>query len=647
MIQLAPLDWLWLSLFLILMIGTGVAFYRLARRSEADFFLAGRRLPWWLPAVSVYATHTATDTPIFVTGVVFLHGVSGIWYTIFPVWVAVSAFTSTRIFRRSVAYTIAEWQNLRFSGIRAEMLRGWFAGWQFFMSMFVLGWVGAAMGKITTILFGWPGWIGIVGFSTICAVYVLAAGYWGVVVADFQQGIIAFLLILFVSIWALLAAGGPAAVVERIGRMNSSYTWAVPSDLPPSSDYMLKIEARVVEAGVPRMRSATAGPFTVALGQDDGADPERPSFADMYAEKEGLEVLFPTTGDVLRPGRKYKVLWTPLPDTEALSLHLSRDRGGSWAVVTDRLRNGQAWRLSPFAFTGYVSGDFPLAWFLTMLVMATLGGLGVGTNSDWFVEAQRIQSARTLKEASFVMLGGGASVLLRNGMWVAAGLGLFSLMPQYAETARVETAWYEAGFRYLPVGMVGLFVAGIVAIHLSTVSTRLNLGAMYATRDLYHHYVKPDASERELVWVGRVSTAILLLGSFVYGMMITEITQWLIFAMWIMFAGVWLPNILQVVWWRFNAWGYLSAWISSLVFSWLVVWVLPLFGVIPRLPDFVQFWVLLVLGTLVFLPFTLLTPPENMDHLVRFYVMTRPIGFWGPVKAEALRRGLLPGEAGP
>jgi Na+/proline symporter len=220
-------------------------------------------------------------------------------------------------------------------------------------------------------------------------------------------------------------------------------------------------------------------------------------------------------------------------------------------------------------------------------------------------------------------------------------------MPQYAETARVETAWYEAGFRYLPVGMVGLFVAGIVAIHLSTVSTRLNLGAMYATRDLYHHYVKPDASERELVWVGRVSTAILLLGSFVYGMMITEITQWLIFAMWIMFAGVWLPNILQVVWWRFNAWGYLSAWISSLVFSWLVVWVLPLFGVIPRLPDFVQFWVLLVLGTLVFLPFTLLTPPESMDHLVRFYVMTRPIGFWGPVKAEALRRGLLPGEAGP
>ena len=60
---LAPRDWFWLGLFIVLMIGTGVVFYRLAQRSEEDFFLAGRKLPWWLPAVSVYATHTATDTP--------------------------------------------------------------------------------------------------------------------------------------------------------------------------------------------------------------------------------------------------------------------------------------------------------------------------------------------------------------------------------------------------------------------------------------------------------------------------------------------------------------------------------------------------------------------------------------------------------
>ncbi len=636
---LAARDWGWLIVFVVLMIGTGVAFYRLARRSEEDFFLAGRTLPWWLPAVSVYATHTATDTAIYVTGLVFLFGVSGVWYLIFPVWVVVSAFTSTRIFRRSLAYTIAEWQNLRFSGIRAEMLRGWFAGWQFFMSMFVLGWVGAAMGKVSAILFGWPGWVGIVGFASLCAIYVLAAGYWGVIVADFQQGIIAFILIVLVSVWGILAAGGPAQIVQNFERMNSTYSWTVPEVSETAEQCLLLVEGqgeeRFVEArsdGYFAIEPATGGSASA------GAAPTR----EQVFQAEGeLRIVFPEPGDRLRSGDQVKVIWSRLDGIEKLRLSLSTDGGETWSLISDTPRNGQAWRMDPFAFTGWLKGDFPLFWFFTMLVMAIIGGLGVGTNSDWFVEAQRMQSADTLKGAVLAMLGGGISVVFRNGIWVAAILGLFTLAPHVANVGQVETSWYTSGFRYLPVGVVGLFVAGIVAIHLSTVSTRLNLGAMYATRDLYHHYLRPNASDRELVWAGRISTLVLLLGSFIYGMMITEITSWLIFAMWIMFAGVWLPNVLQVVWWRFNAYGYLSAWVSSLLFSWLVVWVLPEFGVLPVLPNHLQFWVLLGLGAIVFVPFTLFTKPEDMEHLIRFYVMTRPIGWWGPVRKEALRRGLV------
>ncbi len=625
---LAPRDWLWLSLFIVLMIGTGVAFYRLAQRSEEDFFLAGRRLPWWLPAVSVYATHTATDTPIYVTGLIFLYGVSGCWYLIFPVWVAVSAFTSTRIFRRSLAYTIAEWQNLRFSGVRAEMLRGWFAGWQFFMSMFVLGWVGAAMGKVSALLFGWPNWIGIVGFASLCALYVLAAGYWGVIVADFQQGVIAFILILLVSVWGVVAAGGPAAIMANFERMNSTFAWTVPEEAGPGA---LRI------AGVVNGQPAQAE-VSFRIDAQAGAQPSRDH---VYQAADRLQILFPQAGDTLRSGDEVKVVWSRVDGIRDLTLEFSGDDGRTWRPVADYLRNGQHWRLNPFAFSGWFEGDFPLVWFFTMLVMSIIGGLGVGTNSDWFVEAQRIQSADTLKGATLAMVGGGVSVIFRNGIWIGAILGLFTLAPHIADTSQVELSWYTSGFQYLPVGVVGLFVAGIIAIHLSTVSTRLNMGAMYATRDLYHHYLRPDATDRELIWAGRISTLVLLVGSFLYGMMITEITEWLIFAMWIMFAGVWLPNVLQVVWWRFNAWGYLSAWVSSLAFSWLVVWVLPEFGLLPALPNHMQFWILLGLGAVVFVPFTLWTKPENMDHLVRFYVMTRPLGWWGPVRREAERKGLL------
>jgi hypothetical protein len=143
-----------------------------------------------------------------------------------------------------------------------------------------------------------------------------------------------------------------------------------------------------------------------------------------------------------------------------------------------------------------------------------------------------------------------------------------------------------------------------------------------------------------------MATAVLLLGSFFYGMMMQEITQWLIFALWLMMAGIWLPNILQVVWWRFNAWGYLSAWMANLGVAWLVVWVFPAFGAFPPLPDYLQFWLLMVLGAAVFLPATLLTEAEDMDHLVRYYLQTRPLGWWGPVHQEAVRRGLIVEEEG-
>ena len=103
-----PLDWIWTLLFIALMVVCGVIFYKLGKRSEADFFLAGRGLPWWLPATSVYATHTATDTPMWIGGTIYHWGMRGIWYPFFSAWCAISPFFSTRIFRRSLAMSQAE-----------------------------------------------------------------------------------------------------------------------------------------------------------------------------------------------------------------------------------------------------------------------------------------------------------------------------------------------------------------------------------------------------------------------------------------------------------------------------------------------------------------------------------------------------------
>jgi len=383
-----------------------------------------------------------------------------------------------------------------------------------------------AMGKLCHYLFNWPEWVGLILFSSLCAIYVLAAGYWGVVMADFQQGVVAFSVIIIVSIWGIVAAGGPQQIIAKINSL------------------------------------------------------------------------------------------------------------------------GESWRLNPLAFSGWTSGDFPLVWFLTMLVIAVIGGFGIGTSIDWYPEAQRIQSARTVRDASYSIWAGSALIVVRNSLWAVAVLAFFSLYPRIQSTAQYEMAWYRLGFEFLPVGLVGFFFAAVVAIHISTISTHLNLGASYATRDLYQHYFRPRASDKELVWVGRLTTLILLLGSFLYGLMMKEITQWLIFALWIMTAGIWLPSILQVVWWRFNAWGYLASWMANLGLSWLVVWVLPEFRIIPVLPDYLQFWIMMVLGALIYLPITFMTRPEDMNRLVKYYVMSRPLGWWKPVREEAIRRGLLKDNEG-
>ncbi len=642
MISFALLDWLWLFLFIILMIVCGAIFYRLGKRSQSDFFLAGRGLPWWLPASSVYATHTATDTPIWVAGVVYKYGFAGLWYAFFAGWCAISAFVSTRIFRRSLAYSQAEWQSLRFGGLGSEMLRGWVAGWQVFMNMFILGWVGIAMGKLCNYLFGWDLWLGLVIFTTIGAVYVLLSGYWGVVMADFQQGVIALLVIFIVSIWGVIAAGGPDAIISKLKKYNSTCVWKVP-DSPTDVSWGL---VRLTDSETGEILVKSAEPFYIV----DRFVEEKFKLTENKIEKlvknnapgSELTVLFPGSGDTLVSQKEYNIVWTAGKTRKLVNVEYSINNGADWNMIDENHLDGQAWRINPFSFTGTFKGQFPLAWFITMMIIALIGGFGMGTNIDWYTEAQRIQSAKTVRDASYSIWAGTALVLIRNSIWAAAIMGFFVLFPHLASGKEYEMAWYRVGFEYLPIGMVGFLFAGILAIHLSTVSTQLNLGAMYATRDFYNHYVNPKASEEKLVVVGRISTFIILIGSFIFGTIIgEEITQWLIFALWIMAAGVWLPNILQVIWWRFNSWGYLSAWIANLGLSWLVVWILPRFGVIPDLPDYLQFWILIVLNAMIYLPVTFLTKKEDMDHLVRYYVMSRPIGFWGPVKKEALKRGLL------
>ena len=511
------LDIVIIILFLLIFVVAPLVFYKKAKKDLSSYFLANRELSWRLPAASILTSHTATDTPIWIGGVIYSHGLRGLWYTFFSAWYALSAFISTKIFRRSLAYSQAEYQKLRFGGLGAELLRGWIAGWQIFMNMFIVGWVSIAMGKICFYIFGWDIWIGAILPTLIVFFYVQASGYWGIIISTSLHFIIISIIIITLSIFSIFAIGGPSNIVSALNTL------------------------------------------------------------------------------------------------------------------------GESWRLNPF----YFDSDFTLGWFLTMLVIAIIGGIGMGTSIDWYIDAQRVASTRSIKDASYAMWFAGLFTIIRNTLFALVIISFYVAHP-FEFSTYGELAWYRMGLDLLPYGLLGLFIVAIIAIHFSTISAHLNLGALYATRDIYHHYMEPDASEKKLINISRINTFMVLTGSIFFTQMIGEqITSWLIYALWLMAAGLWLPNILQVIWWRFNSWGYLSAWIANLAISWLIVWILPSLGIGVGMTQEWQFWWAMILCLPIYLFFTYITKPEDKEKLAIYYAMTRPPGFWKPIKAYAIEKGYL------
>ena len=187
---------------------------------------------------------------------------------------------------------------------------------------------------------------------------------------------------------------------------------------------------------------------------------------------------------------------------------------------------------------------------------------------------------------------------------------------------------YSAMLTKLPTGLLGLVLASLIAAYMSTISTHLNWGASYIVNDFYLQQINPDASERQLVNIGRIATVILFLASAVLALLLTNALQ--LFDFILMFgAGTGLIFILRWFWWRINAWSEISAilvsGIVSILFNMQVVSSV-LFGDGALLPDYMKFPMVVLITTVVWLLVTFLTPPEDNKVLLNFYKRTTPGG---------------------
>jgi SSS family solute:Na+ symporter len=227
---------------------------------------------------------------------------------------------------------------------------------------------------------------------------------------------------------------------------------------------------------------------------------------------------------------------------------------------------------------------------------------------------------------------------LRPWPWIVVALASLIVFP---DLASIQEAFpnvtedklghdlaYSAMLTKLPSGLLGLVLASLAAAYMSTISTHLNWGASYVVNDFYKQQVKPDATEKHLVNIGRITTVILMIVSSLVALSLTNALQ--LFEIILMFgAGTGLIFILRWFWWRINAWTEISAMIASGIISILLTFTTQgdaLFNDGGMFPGYLKFPFVVLFSTVIWLLVTFLTAPETDKVLFAFYTKTQPGG---------------------
>lgn len=215
---LGVLDYTIVVTYVVISITVGLVYTRKASQSVNNFFLAGRTLPWWLIGISMAATNFAIDTPLAITKFVFRDGIAGVWFFwAFGISALLATFLFSKLWRRAEILTDAEITERRYSGQSAAFLR-LFKGFYFgvLINCFVMGWVFRALIKIMTGVTNLDLTTILIVFTVIVFLYTVASGFYGVVITDFAQYIIAFLGSILLAILAVKEVGGISVLIHKL-----------------------------------------------------------------------------------------------------------------------------------------------------------------------------------------------------------------------------------------------------------------------------------------------------------------------------------------------------------------------------------------------------------------------------------------------
>ena len=244
---------------------------------------------------------------------------------------------------------------------------------------------------------------------------------------------------------------------------------------------------------------------------------------------------------------------------------------------------------------------------------------------------------------------------LRPWPWIIVALASLVIFPDLASIQQAfpnvaddklgHDLAYSAMLTMLPSGLLGLVLTSLIAAYMSTISTQLNWGSSYMVYDFYKQQINPNASEKKLVFVGRISTVFLMVLSAALALLLQNALQ--LFELLLVFgAGTGLIFILRWFWWRINSWSEITAMFVSGIIS--IVLKLTSIGdyffatETGVFKNYYEYPFVVLTTTFIWITATYLTQPESKEVLQNFYKKIQPGGpGWIKIINEAKKEGIL------
>lgn len=257
--------------------------------------------------------------------------------------------------------------------------------------------------------------------------------------------------------------------------------------------------------------------------------------------------------------------------------------------------------------------------------------------------AQRMLAARSERDAlAGTLLFNVAHYALRSWPWIIVALASLLVYPTVADIGAAlphvdpkligHDMAYPAMLRFLPAGLLGLMVAGLLSAYVSTISTHLNWGTSYLVHDVYRRFLKTDADEKHYVAIGRWCTALLMVLATLITYVLESAKQSFDLLLAIG-AGTGLLYLLRWFWWRITAWSEIAAMATSFVLA-LGLAIAQKSGV--QFPSAVGLLLSVGVTTAVWLAVAYVGPRTDRATLLSFYRLVRPSGpGWADIRREA------------